>query len=208
MTRPFGNIALKGEVSEQKKEDGDSAVLSQGHEGEAITQQLHGRYFEQMVRGNIFSAANQITVTTINYPNTNYTGLLLYNPINSGKILIPLTLKFAISTAAAAHSTIGILRAHRPTGAVTAFTTRLTPQSTLIGNRVTPKGVALSAATTITTSVDTQIGHERQTTQDTEPIEVFQFHSLYGIKPGGFIGLYTTRAMDGLGSITWEEIDL
>lgn len=54
-----------------------------GQQGEAMVSELHGRYYEQTVRGNMFSASIQAVATTTVGLATTYTGLVISNPITS-----------------------------------------------------------------------------------------------------------------------------
>lgn len=54
-----------------------------GNLGDQITSELHGRYYEQTYRRNVFSAALQAVGTTTVGLATTYTGLCLSNPVGS-----------------------------------------------------------------------------------------------------------------------------
>jgi hypothetical protein len=106
--------------------------LRVGHTGEAIVQELHGRYFETMARGALFSAANPAAQAVSVALATTYTGLMLYNPIGSGVMLVPNKVKFALSVAPAAIATLGLISGVQtvaPTG-----TTALIVRSNQVGN--------------------------------------------------------------------------
>jgi hypothetical protein len=64
---------------------GDGAYLSQrsGKQGDTIVSELHGRYYEQAYRGNIFQVGSQAVATTTVGLATTYTGLVLSNPVGS-----------------------------------------------------------------------------------------------------------------------------
>lgn len=70
--------------------DGTSPQLRSGRLGDLIASQLHGRYYEQASRGNLFSAMVAATTGTIAAGNINgaaaaaSTQFALWNPLGSG----------------------------------------------------------------------------------------------------------------------------
>lgn len=97
-------MQLNGYVGQPAKQaDGTSPVLRQGSLGDGIVSELHGRYYEQAYRGNVFSVANQAAVTTSTTLNTTFTGLSIANPSTSGVNLVLLQFycaQFAVGAAA------------------------------------------------------------------------------------------------------------
>lgn len=64
--------------------DGQSTIdLRIGQQGESIVSELHGRSYEQAVRGNYYGINGALTTTTAAGAAT-FTGLLVGNPIGSG----------------------------------------------------------------------------------------------------------------------------
>lgn len=65
--------------------NGDSAIFNArgGKQGEQMVSELHGRYYEQTYRGNMFSASIQAVATTTVGLATTYTGLVISNPVGS-----------------------------------------------------------------------------------------------------------------------------
>ena len=87
--------------------DGVQAVLRSGKLGELISSHLHGRYYEQNVRGNLFSIGTTTTVAmTANHNSTNGLSATLgtaaaatpmiglWNPVGSGKNMVILQTAF------------------------------------------------------------------------------------------------------------------
>ena len=72
------------EVGEKQASVGSIVNLRGGRQGEVITSNLHGKYTEQVLNGNVFSVANQAAVTTTAAMATTWTGLGVANPITSG----------------------------------------------------------------------------------------------------------------------------
>ena len=173
-------------------------------QGDMGVSELHARYFEQGRYGNVISAANQAAQATSVGLATTYTGLLLYNPVGSGVILVPNKITFALTSAAAAVSNVGLIAGFAATGGVTAQTTKLVNQSSQIGAATAGKGIALSAATIVTPTWAHQFGSTLTTTVpamgDTEGV--------WQILPGGFLAIGTLTTLTGLGSISWEEVPI
>lgn len=81
---------IVGQVGPQTLSDGAGNTARQGKTGELVIQQLHGRFFEQTYRGNIFSGGMNLTsisnvtfaVATTDATATPICGL--WNPTGSG----------------------------------------------------------------------------------------------------------------------------
>ena len=79
-----------GQVGPQVLADGCGQVFRQGRGGEQVTQDLHGRFYEQTYRGNVYSGGMTattisnatFTVATTDATATPITGL--WNPAGSG----------------------------------------------------------------------------------------------------------------------------
>jgi hypothetical protein len=83
-------VSVRGRVGPDTLGDGAEAKLRQGRSAEQIVQELHGRFYEQTKRGNVFSdgfgltAINNATYTTATLGPTVTPIAGLYNPNNSG----------------------------------------------------------------------------------------------------------------------------
>lgn len=203
-------MEIEVKVGPQAGAAGDGSLLSLrgGRTGAAIVQELHGRYWEQTRSGRMYSAANQAAQAVSVALATTYTGLLLYNPLNSGKVLVPNKTKYSLSVAPAAIATLGLLTGYAATGGVTAQTTALTVQSNQIGNASVGVGRALSAATIVTPTLLATLYDGFTAAALPGPTMVTDLEGSFGILPGGFIGFYALTAVTGLGWMSWEEVDL
>lgn len=201
-------LQVSGKVgpSSSNAADGAATEFRLGHTGEVIVQELHGRYAETMMRGAVYSAANQSAQAVSAALATTYTGLCLYNPVNSGKILVPLKVKYALTVAPAAIASIGLICGFAATGGVTAQTTKLTIQSAQIGNVGTGVGIALSAATIVTPTWLQQLQDGFTAAALPNPTPLTDLEGVFGILPGGFIAVGALTAVTGLGSMVWEEL--
>lgn len=203
-------MEIEVKVGPQAGAAGDGSLLSLrgGRTGAAIMQQLHGRYWEQVRGGRMYSAANQAAQAVSVALATTYTGFVLYNPLNSGKVLVPNKVKYSLSVAPAAIATLGLLAGYAATGGVTAQTTALTIQSNQIGNSAVGVARALSAATIVTPTLLATLYDGFTAAALPGPTIVTDLEGVFGILPGGFIGFYALTAVTGLGWMSWEEVDL
>jgi hypothetical protein len=186
---------------------GDSATITArgGKQGDTIVSELHGRYYEQTYRGNVFSVATQGTgVTTTAALATTYTGLAVGNPTGSGVNLVLnkfTCAQFAVGAAA----TIGIM------GGVGTITASLTAQSRVIGGGQTSKATA-TAGQTISTPVLIatfgEVGSLATTGYGLQAGLVVDLEGSIIVPPGSFIAAYTaivtTSALQF--SFAWEEV--
>lgn len=81
-------MLIQGQAGTQTVPSGQVAPLRLGLAADLIMSELHGRYYEQTVRGKMFHVATQALVTTTVGLATTYTGLVLSNPITSGVDLV------------------------------------------------------------------------------------------------------------------------
>lgn len=72
---------------------GDGATPAQlgGKQGDAIVSQLHGKYYTQTSRGNVFyGGTDEAGLAFTIFSNASSVALLLWNPSGSGKNLVPI----------------------------------------------------------------------------------------------------------------------
>ena len=112
---------LQGQVGVQNQSDGASPISARmGRQGDQIVSELHGRYYEQAYRNNVFVGSNGATpsVTTVALATT-YTGLALINPASSAVNLSLLKVGYSFIVAFAAGSTVGLMGGYSPLGTTT-----------------------------------------------------------------------------------------
>jgi hypothetical protein len=188
--------------------DGTDTKLRGGRTGDGIFSELHPRYFEQMRSGRKWHVANQAAQAVSVALATTYTGLLLYNPVNSGKVIVPTKVKFALSVAQVAASTIGLLEGFAATGGVTTGTTPIATRSNQIGNASTAVALAYSAATITTPVYSVQFYDAFTAGAFGAPQPPVDLEGILGLLPGAFLGIAALTAVTGLGFFSWEEVDL
>jgi len=185
--------------------DGANVQPRSGKTGELVITQLHGRYYEQAYRGNLFSAGNQAAQALSVALATTYTGLCLSNPLGNTKNLVLLKAAFALSVAPAAIASLHLIGGMSPTAQVT-HTTPLVPQNNFLGGG-SPTGKVDSAAT-IPTPVylwALQNGFTAAALPNV-PAPQMDFEGSIVIPPGGFVAIGALTAVTGFGSMMWEEV--
>ena len=91
---------------------------------------------------------------------------------------------------------------------MTAQTAKLTVQSNQIGNTAVGVGIPLSQATITTPTLLASMAPAATTSTGFQTAAPYDFGGVFGILPGGFVGIYALTAVTGLGFMCWEEVDL
>lgn len=192
-----------------KQADGSNPTQRGGNLGEAIFGELHGCYYEQAYRGNIFNAATQALVTTTVGLATTYTGLCLSNPIGSG---VNLAVNKCTMMQSIIQSTqieaFGIAVGYNASTAVT-HTTPVTPRSNFIGSGITPRGLADVSATLPTAPFYHTFVTNTQTATQNAPGGIIDLQGSLILPPGGY-ALWVSPAQASVAgmwfSFQWEEV--
>jgi len=191
---------------------GQPVPLRAGGQGELIVQQVHGKLFENAVRGKLFYGSNGATpsVTTVALATT-YTGLCLYNPAASGKNVIVERVGYSFLVAFPAASTIGLLAGYSAAGVVTASAAASPGAPCLIGSSYSPVGrCALSATLVGTPFLHTVLGAGLTGAITTVP-QNLTWADLDGslvLPPGAYTAIYTSTvsgAASLAASFIWAE---
>lgn len=182
-----------------------------GNLGDLIVSQLHGRYYEQTVRGNTFFVASQAVATSTVGLATTYTGLCLSNPVGS-------TVNLVLTKASIMQSVIqavqveayALATGYNATTNVT-HTTPATPQTTLIGSGLTAIAKADTAATLPTAPVYAVFVQNTATATANGPGSVIDLEGSIILKPGAYIAWVTPAQASVAGmwySFMWEEVPI
>lgn len=203
----YNEIVVGQQGALQGLSDSFTTKARGGKQGDQIVSELHGRYYEQTYRGNMFSISTQGTnVTTTAALATTFTGLAISNPVGTGVNLVLnkfTATQFAVGVAA----TVGIM------GGAGVLTASLTPQSRVIGGGQVSKALA-SASATISTPVLIvaigSVGSLATTGYGTQAGLVFDAEGSIIVPPGSFIASYTSTAQTSAWqfSFTWEEVPI
>ena len=199
-------LNFTGQVGPQQGADGANLALRQGNSGEIVTQNLHGRYYEQVVRGNVFGASNQAAQAVSVALATTYTGLCLSNPLGNNKNLVLLSAGYALTVAPAAIASIHLIGSSSPSTNVT-HTAAVTPFNMLVGNTSSASAKVDSQATIPTPvyMVSLMGGFTAAALPDS-PNALFDIAGQIVIAPGGFVAIGALTAVTGFGSFVWEEV--
>lgn len=191
----------------QNTTDTQIIISRGGRQGDQIVSELHGRYYEQTYRGNVFSVNTQGTgVTTTAALATTFTGLAVGNAAGSGVNLV--LLKFSASQfAVGAAAAVGIM------GGAGVIAASLTPQSRKIGSGLVSLATASAGATISTPVLITTFGSVGSLATTGYGLEPGIFVDLEGsviIPPGSFVATYTSIATTSALNFgfTWEEVPI
>ncbi len=202
----FGDLAV-GPQGGGTMGDNSTSRGRLGRSGDLIVSQLHGRFYEQVRAGNVFHAASQAATAVSVALSTTYTGIGLYNPVGSGKVLVPLLVKYGITVGQVAISSIGLIGCFATTGAVTTATTALSVQSAQIGNTGRSVAIPYAAATIVTPTWVATLLDGFTAGALSAPTPPVDLGGVFAVLPGGFLAIGALTAVTGLGWIAWEEID-
>lgn len=95
---PLNQVSV-GAASASSYGDGSTPPQLGGRQGDAIVSQLHGKYYTQNQRGNVYYAGTAVggLAFTI-FSNATSVALLLWNPSGSGKNLVPIKVNVGPTT--------------------------------------------------------------------------------------------------------------
>jgi hypothetical protein len=198
-------------VGTQSQTDGSVVMARSGKQGDQMVSELHGRYYEQAYRRNIFVGSNGATptVTTVALATT-YTGLALINPAASTVNLTVLKVGVSFIVVFPAVATVGVMAGYSPLG-TTTFSAAATDglSSYLNGSRAIGR-CALSATLVGTPQLHTVFGSglTGAATVQTTQWALYDMEGSLVIPPGGYAAIYTSTVCGAAGmaaSFMWEE---
>lgn len=220
----YGNV---GAPSSTSAPDGTNLPILQGKQGELLASEVHGKYYTQNYRNNVYYAANAAAGGTVAvFSATSFTGLGLWNLAGSGKNLVLIRATLALSTAAGTGTTFGYvyqqnvgsaLGTAAPISATTPITATRGPAvlGPLVAGQGASVALAVSAATLTTAStlfIPTGLG--TGTGAITVPSTTLGVNEYFDgsliIAPGTFFGFALAVASTNTSncSFLWEETPL
>lgn len=191
-----------------------------GRSGETVVTQLHGKYYEQASRGNIYVGSSASTGIALLVPATTGGHPTLWNPLGSGVNLSIVRLSLSYVSGNNAPGAIewaytASAGAQTATGAPIATATRVAPTSALLGGPVNNKGIwspttnTFSSAPTFfrTSGISLFTGVAATAVA---PFAMFvDYDGSFCVAPGNAVSLCfqasTTTALFQV-SVIWEEI--
>lgn len=190
-------------VGAQNVGDTQTTTARGGRQGDIISSSLHGSFYEQTFRGNVFSCANQAAVTTTGTLATTFTGLAIANPAGSGSNLV--VIRFAAAQfAAGAAAVIGVsVGSGAAAGSLTIRNRKWGGASSI---------ATASAGATITAPVLASVaggaGSAATTAIQLNQAAIIEFDGSLIIPPGYFMAsdtsIATTAAL--IFEFVWEEV--
>jgi len=169
---------------------------------------IGGKLSQAVLAGNVYTASTTTATTWSVALTTTYTGLVVSNPVTSGKNLIILKASFALSVAPVAIASIGLFTGYSTAGIAT-HGTPVSPTNCLVGGAL---GVATAdvAATLVGTPVwamQMMGGFTAGALPSTTP-SVIDVDGAIVVKPGGYCGIGALTAVVGLASIIYQEVNV
>ena len=200
-----------GQPSLTSIQPGTTPTLRQGQLGEAVVQELHGRYYETAYRRNMFFAATQAGVTTSAGLATATTGLVLTNPTTSTVNCVLNKVGYTVNAVPAATMVIG-LAFNTSTTAVTQ-TTAITPRNCFLGGAA-PQGLVASSVTLPTAGIISHIFGKvdfiaTPANLYATTMTLVDLEGSIVMPPGSYVHIYTSTASAAtsfFGSFQWEEV--
>lgn len=195
---------ILGQVGPQgSNQDGYEGPFRLGKMADQIVSELHGKYYEQAYRGNMFAVANQAAVTTTAALATTWTGLGISNPVGSGVNLVILRFtcsQFAVGAAAA----VGLMTGSGQTAG------SLTPRNRVVGG-VAAKATASAGATIATPVLEEVYGSVGSLATTGYGLQNGIQADIAGsliVPPGFFVASYTTIVTTTalIFGLLWEEV--
>lgn len=206
-------LQVLGDVGPQTLGDGVSAPFRLGRTGETIVQELHGRYYEAVKRGNVYVASTGAAGVAPGTALSTTPPLTIYNPAGTGVDLVVMQswLAYISGTLGAGALVWGVN--NNPVQAAPTGGTTLTPINALISSNLGKgkayQGSTLAAAPTIFRPF-CSLGASLATTA-VQPWQVYEPTDGAIVIPQGCSASLQAIAAAGtsplvLLSATWEEV--
>lgn len=199
-------MLMQGQVGPQIGADGAMPSARLGKLGDVIMSELHGRYYEQGYRGNMFIASTQAAVTfAAGLSATSVFGLR--NPALSGKNLIINSVQLAFSAPPAAATVILYAANINTVAAAPSAVTALTVQPAILGTTASAVGIPFSAATLASVPVVVRVGPSIVAAASiTPPYMNDEIAGQIILAPGAILAVEASAAASAFCSICWEEV--
>lgn len=104
----MAELVTQGLVGPQIAADGTNPAFRQGRSGELLFGELHGRYYEQAYRGNLYVAHAIITAPVIYTTAAGTGGPLVWNPPGSGVNVVPVALGYGVTVVTTVAAALGL----------------------------------------------------------------------------------------------------
>lgn len=209
-------MRIEGMSGVQALTDQVPSIARMGKQGEVMVSELHGRYYEQTYRGNVFmlSVSTAAAVTAFSGGAGGTPMLAIYNPVGSGKNAAILKSTLGNVVAASVAGTVAFGLYFGQTAAITqATTTTPTNCATLAaaGSVMTGfRNIALTSSTAAT-NVHALGSYYWATAAGAiqTPNAPADLEGSLIIPPGSYVALGGSAALTSatwIGSLVWEEV--
>lgn len=200
--------------------DGQQPYQLAGKAGEGVVAELHGKFYTQAYRGNVFVATTASVGVALAPISSTGAGMGLWNPLGSGKVLVPITFGLGvISVSTPGAGTFGLgyqtgvggqIGTAAPIVAIPAYT----PVNMNLGSGVTSVAKAWQAASCTFTAAPSALmslgmsaGTAALTVPESQPMQLYPFDGQLVLSPGSAI---TVAEMGATGftvfaSLVWYE---
>ena len=223
-------LLVQGQVGPTVNSDGAPQLLRLGKAGDVSVSLLHGRYYEQVYRGNVYStgmSATALSANTITLSATTTPILGLFNPLTSpvNLVILKASLTWFVNTATTPQSAGSFVWA-ASTGNV-AITTGLSPMNRKSLSATGSQAKAFNGVTALTGLTNNLVIFDGADIPSPGPLAygaiavtgsgnalagalgVQDFDGGLIVPPGGVLALLNTTStttMSVSGRLIWEEV--
>ena len=222
--QPFGLVGAPA----QSYGSGSQPQVRSGQLGDQIVSELHGRFYEQVYRGNVYSngmTITALTANTISLTNTTTPILGVWNPSSSSVNLVILQAALTVvpnNLTSGAGPGVFVLASSIGNGAISTGTAPFN-RKTLTSAGSQAKGMAFQALTGLTNNLvifegiefASPAGLTYTTLASTAPFSEYSsiknFDGSLIVPPGGILAVLNTTSSTTWsvsGRLLWEEVPL
>ena len=193
--------------------DGSPYDFRLGNMQDLIVQELHGRYYEETYRKNVYSGFVTGVTTTLGTAVT-YTGLCLSNPVGSTVNLVLLKVGYGFTIVWPAVAAVGLMCGYNAAANVTQ-SVAITPQNCFVGPAISGQGKLTSGSASSglgATPIVTHIFGAGMTGAATvAPFDgaLIDMEGSVILTAGAYCAIYTSAVSPTSGahfSFTWAEV--
>ena len=202
-------MQIEGKVGAISVESGTVNPLRTTPNGALVTAFDGGKYTEAVLAGRVFAAANQAAVALTAAFATTYTGLVIENPVGSGKNIVMLQVSWASTVATPTATCIGLMTGADAGDAAAA----VTPRNRFKGSSnssvaIVDNGCTLSG-TPVLEQVFTTAWTEATTAGTLGNPNIAYLDGSLVLGPGYYAAIYSAAANTAafIFGFLWEEVD-
>ncbi len=203
----------------QSLPDGLTPVaITQGRQGDVNVTALHGKYFTQCYRGNVFDYGTPLGGVTLTTTGSTTQTFGILNPAGSNKLIVPTKARVGVVGTLTVSALAWCVKAGLGTGvagtspfATATYVTALNARTDILGVTSVAKLIStctLDAAPTLKRYLGASWGAPTAAIADVKPMMVDDFDGDTIIAPGSMLFLSGTLATGGATniSLTWVEV--